>query len=113
MRLRPSATVRILRFRHPVNAYLQAEREVRHPRIPRAAPSATAVYRRGFRIWRMDLTPAMADLLAALFAGRPLERALMAVARRRRDEPQQQVLADVMRWFSSWVDGGFFASMDG
>lgn len=113
MRLHASATVRILRFRHPVNAYLQAERDERHPRIPRAAPSATAVYRRGFRIWRMELTPAMADLLDALFAGRPLERALMAVARQRRDEPQQQVLADVMRWFSSWVDGGFFASMDG
>ena len=23
---------------------------------------------------------------------------------------EDQVLADVMRWFSSWVDGGFFAS---
>lgn len=113
MRLRPSATVRILRFRHPVNSYLQAERDDRHPRIPRPGASATAVYRRGFRVWRMDLTPAMADLLDALFAGRPLERALMAVARQRRDEPQEQVLADVMRWFSSWVDGGFFASLDG
>lgn len=113
MRLRPSATVRILRFGHPVNAYLQAERDDRHPRIPRPGPSATAVYRRGFRVWRMDLTPAMADLLEALFAGRPLERALMAVARRRRGEPQEQVLADVMRWFTSWVDGGFFASLDG
>ncbi len=113
MRLRPSATVRILRFRHPANAYLQAERDDRHPRIPRPGPSATAVYRRGFRVWRMDLTPAMADLLDALFAARPLERALMTVARQRRGEAQGQVLADVMRWFRSWVDGGFFASMDG
>lgn len=113
MCLRPSATVRILRFGHPVNAYLQAERDGRHPRIPRPEVSATAVYRRGFRVWRMDLTPAMANLLDALFAGRPLERALMTVARQRRDEPQEQVLADVMRWFSSWVDGGFFASIDG
>jgi hypothetical protein len=113
MRLRPSATVRVLRFRHPANAYLQAEREDRHPRIPRPAASATAIYRRGFRVWRMDLTPPMAGLLDALFAGRPLERALATVARQRRGEPQDQVLADVMRWFSGWVDGGFFASLDG
>ena len=57
MRFSPSPSLRLLRFRYPVNAYLQAVRDAGAPAIPRAKASTTAVYRVDFRIWRMDLTP--------------------------------------------------------
>jgi len=102
----PSATARIMRFTYPVNAYLQAFRQDANPPVPRPRASATAVYRMGYRIWRMDLTPAMADLLDALLAGTALEVALSEVSN---NYPHEKSLEQsVMRWFSEWVKGGFF-----
>ncbi|MBA2482152.1 MAG: putative DNA-binding domain-containing protein [Planctomycetes bacterium] len=99
-----SATVTTLSFAYPVNAYLQAFREDRSPAITRARWSATAVYRQGYRIWRMDLTRPMSDLLERLFAGATLGTALESLPDGT-DGPQ------VMRWFTEWVSGGFFATI--
>jgi hypothetical protein len=109
MRLRPSATVILLEFAHPVNAWFQAWREDRAGAVPRRGWSATAVYRQGYRVWRMDLTPPMHAILARLFAGRTLGQALGAAAKEHGDP--QRLVADLQIWFREWVAGGFFAAI--
>lgn len=103
LRFTPSASLRVLRFAWPVNTFLQAFRDGRAPRVPRRRASATAVYRRGYSVWRMDLSPEMAELLEALAAGTVLAEALA---------PLEGLVPPerVMRWFSAWVAGGCFAT---
>ena len=112
-RLPPSKTVRVLRFRYPVNAYFQAFRNDAEPQIPSEEASATAVYRVKYAIWRMDLTPLMCGLLEALYAGARLGDALEAIAT---DADSADALAEaernVMVWFREWVAAGFFARID-
>ena len=76
-RLLRSDTVRVLRFAYPVNAFYQACRgRDEYPEIPKPAVTATAVYRRAWRLWRLDLTPAMERVLTALLDGVPFEESL-------------------------------------
>ena len=101
-----SDSLRLLSFAYPVNAYLQALRDGKAPAIPEREPSATAVYRNGKRIWRMDLTPEMAGVLANLFAGKTLGEALSTL------EASAEAERNVMVWFQAWVAGGFFARVE-
>ena len=112
-RLPKADTVRVRRFSFPVNAYLQAVRTGSSPELPAASPTATAIYRSGFTLWRMDLTPVMARLLESLFAGATLGDALSRIET---DESDADAVAEaersVMAWFREWVSGGFFARID-
>jgi hypothetical protein len=67
-----SHTLRVCRFDYPVNAFFRAFKDDEAPTVPAAAPVALAVYRQGFTLWRMVLTPAMADLLEDLVRGATL-----------------------------------------
>jgi len=114
VRLVPSGSGRILRFGFPVNVFYQAcRRSGEVPAVPGPSPSATAVYRKGFTIWRMDLTPAMARVLTAL-----LERSTIAesLARIGVDESDPAALGEaersVMVWFREWVQSGFFSGVE-
>ena len=106
LRLRPRATLRLLELDYPVNAYFQAEREGNEPGAPAPAWSATAVYRVGFELWRMDFTPVMAAVLKALLQGEALGEALSLALQE--EDPNE---ADVRVWFSDWVAGGFFREL--
>jgi hypothetical protein len=106
VRLVPSPTVRVLRFRYPVNAYFQAFVMDESPAIPAPAPSATAVSRSDFAVERMDLTAEMADLLEDLFSGRRLGEALAC------KEIGAEAERNVMVWFRAWVSAGFFAQVE-
>lgn len=113
-RLPKADTVRVHRFSFPVNAYLQAVRSGNPPdALPEASPTATAIYRSGFIIWRMDLTPVMARLLESLFGGATLGEALSRIET---DESDAEAVAEaersVMAWFREWVSGGFFARIE-
>jgi hypothetical protein len=111
-RFTPSRTLRVLRFAHPTNAYLQAHKDERAPEIPAPSPTTTAVYRKGFVIWRMDLTPAMAGLLDALREGAPLGRALEGIAAHAESaDAIAEAERSVMAWFQAWVSEGFFAEV--
>lgn len=101
----PSA--RLLRADYPVNDWFQAFREDRAPAIPEKAPSATVAYRNGTTVWRMGLSPAMADVLGALFDGAPLEDALAALP----DGDDDVMAQAVMRCFGDWVAGGLFTDV--
>lgn len=110
-RLRTVDAFRLLAFRYPVNAYLQSVRDEDHdhPR-PRRQDTWVAVYRRDFKVWRLDLTRPAHDLLADLAAGIPLGRAVAAaVARGGSRAPDTE---DLFRWFRQWASGGLFQSVD-
>ncbi|MCC7385818.1 MAG: putative DNA-binding domain-containing protein [Deltaproteobacteria bacterium] len=106
VRLTPSPALRFLTFRHPVNAYLQCFRTDQATRIPSAEWSATAVYRQGFTIWRMDFTRPMAAVLDALLREAPLGEAMEHL-----DGADPKLEGDVRVWFREWVSGGFFAAL--
>jgi hypothetical protein len=113
-RLLRSEAVRVLRFDYPVNAYYQASRtQDEQPSVPSPSPSATAVYRRSWKLWRMDLTPAMTRVLEALLDGMTIEESLGRIGV---DETDPAALAEaersVMVWFSEWMQGGFFAGIE-
>jgi hypothetical protein len=101
-----SHSVRVLELGYPVNAYFQAYNTDGQPSVPEPAWSATAVFRDGPTIWRMDLSRAMHVLITALFRGSSLGGALdaLAVGGWVTDEDAPQV----MRWFHDWVRYGFF-----
>lgn len=115
-RLVPSDALRLLRFTHPVNAYYQAcrtrETGAPTPPLPAAGASATAVYRRDPTLWRMDLTPAMTRVLAALLTERTIAEALAQIGV---DEHDHAALGEaersVMTWFQAWVSSGFFSGV--
>ena len=79
-RLPPAETLRLVRGSYPVNRFFQqfqARRGAGAARPRHAfAFGGRPVYRVGFVLWRMDLTPAMAELLAGLMNGATLGEAL-------------------------------------
>lgn len=109
-RFAPGGAVRVVEFGYPVNAYFQAFRMDEAPRVPEKGWSATAVFRDGATIWRMDMSRAMHALLMMLFGGTALGPALETLA----DAGQltEEEGAQVMVWFRDWVGHGFFARIE-
>lgn len=105
-RLVAAPSVRLLRFDHAVDAYLQAVRD-EHPATMVRAPTATLVHRRGWVVWRRDLTPPMARVLEDLLGGATLGRALVAAV----GEGGGDAAGDVTAWFQEWVSGGVFVEV--
>jgi len=105
VRLGSGAGVKLLRLAHPANDYFQAVRDDREPAMPEPGPSATLVHRKGWVVWRSDLTPPMSGVLEALLSGASLGEALASLADGRDGEEH-----DVGTWFRDWVSSGVFAS---
>jgi Putative DNA-binding domain len=111
-RLVANPALRLLRFDHPVNAYLQAFRSAPAAApiaLPGPSPSATVVYRSGPTVWRMDLTVPMFDVLSALVAGETLGDALARAETSLGDIDEQEAGARVLGWFREWVGSGLFS----
>ena len=115
-RLPPAETLRLVRGSYPVNRFFQQFKQDEEPELPDLAtpsPSAVAVYRVGFVLWRMDLTPAMAELLAGLMNGATLGEALGSLDDTKMSAAElAEAERQVMAWFQSWVASGFFARVD-
>jgi hypothetical protein len=109
-RFAQSDAVRVLEFAYPVNAYFQAFNTGEEPPLPERAWSATAVFRDGATIWRMDMSPPMHALLSALFAGSTLGDALDALASSGSVGENDAPL--LIKWFRDWVRYGFFSGID-
>jgi hypothetical protein len=102
-----SDTVRLVELAYPANAYFQAFRQGAEVSPPEAAWSATAVFRDGATLWRMELSRPMHLLLRELFAGRSLGLAVEALVAELGATPEGG--SDVMLWFRDWVHHGFFS----
>jgi hypothetical protein len=111
-RLFANTAMRILRFGYPVNAYLQAFRDGNDVQVPQPLRCATVVWRSGPRVWRMDLTEPMHDVLSALVAGDSLGAALERAADASSGDSDEALAARVMAWFREWVQGGLFARVE-
>jgi hypothetical protein len=104
----PAASVRVLRFAYPADAYYQAFRNDEHPSAPGPGRSATLVHRRGWVVWRSELTSRMARLLDAIVSGIPLGEALTdSIA-----DADEGTQASVTHWFREWVAGGVFTAVE-
>lgn len=111
-RLLPVRGLRLLGFDYPVNDFFRAFREARAPHIPRRAPTATAVYRQGLILWRLDLDPRAALLLTDLVAGVPLADAVARLETRSRAGTSEELTRLLPQWLGSWVQSGFFRGVE-
>jgi hypothetical protein len=100
-RLTCNPSLQLYAFRHPVNAWFIAFKADRAPRPPRPRASHVAVFRKDWRVWRLDLEPAAFAVLASIRRGAPLGRAL-ATARGE---------AAVGGWFRTWAADGLFTDV--
>jgi len=112
-KLRRSETARVVRFSYPVNRYYQAFRQGDPIAPPDAAPSATLVYRHAQRLWRLDLTPAMAKLVEGLFSGMPLGEAMGAIEETITNVDElEDAERNVGIWFQEWIGSSVFAAVE-
>jgi hypothetical protein len=110
-RLRPVAAFRLLAFAHPVNAYLQSVRDLDHGHSSlRRRATWVAVCRRGYTVWRQDLTREGHALLGRIAAGEPLGRAVAGALRGGRGRRPTE--AELFAWFRGWVGAGMFRSVE-
>jgi hypothetical protein len=110
-RLTPVAAFRLGAFRYPVNAYLQSTQgdDHNHPK-PRLKDEWVAIFRRDYRVRRVDLTRPAHDLLADLVAGKTLGEAIsQALARGTKKGPTED---ELFRWFRDWIALGMFAGVE-
>jgi len=112
-RLVPSPALSVLTFRYPVNAFYQAFRAGNAPILPAPEPSAVAVHRAGLKLYRHDLQPLAAHLLAALVRGELLGVALEGLEHAASPEALASAQSRLSEWFSGWVSAGFFSSLEG
>lgn len=96
--LTPVKALRLLQQDWPAHAFLRGDRpEIRRRR------TYLVVWRRDWKVWRMELPRPAFLLLGRLCEGTPLARAMDET----RARPER-----VFEWFSSWVAEGLFSRLD-
>ena len=109
MRLACVPTLRLLELAHDANPYVDAVRQERDALPPlKRKRSWTAVYRKEFKVCRLDLKEAGYAALSALQRGRTVSASVAAAARRWKGTPAD-LQAQLRQWFGEWVSEGFFA----
>jgi hypothetical protein len=102
---------RLLELDHAVNPTIDAvRREQQKAPRPKRKRSWVAVYRKEFKVCRLDLAEAAHAALAALCRGRTVSQAVAAAARSWSGSPRQ-LQTQVRRWFGGWASEGFFSSL--
>jgi hypothetical protein len=109
-RLTPVTAFRLGAFRYPVNAYLESTQQDDHDHPkPRLKDTWVAIFRREFRVRRVDLTRPAFELLSDIAAGTTLGEAIGAALRRRgKRGPGED---ELFRWFRDWVALGMFSTV--
>ena len=109
VRLRTIPALRLLQLDYPVNDFMTAVRDKRHMDVPARILAFTSVYRRNYRVVRVDLDAQRFTLLAALQKGESLGTAVELCASL--PEVDTETLADVLNgWFREWSSEGIFCS---
>lgn len=100
-RLCCNPSLRLCAFHYPVNAYYIACKEEKKPAPPRPRISHVAVFRKDYRVFRLNLAADAYAVLGALQRGVRLGTAL---ARARAAD-------DVRGWFATWAGDGLFTDV--
>ncbi len=109
VRLRTIPALRLLQLDYPVNDFMTAVRDKRHMDVPARILAFISVYRRNYRVVRVDLDAQRFMLLAALQKGEFLGTAVELCASL--PEADTEILADTLSgWFREWSSEGIFCS---
>jgi len=104
-------TFRLVEVDYAVNPYIDAVRQEREKTPPlRKKKSWIAIYRKDFKVWRLDLREGAYAALAVLRAGGTVGRAVAAVARAWKGRPED-LTVQIRQWFGEWASEGFFAAI--
>lgn len=116
IRIRTSASLRLLQFRFPVHEYATAVRRGGEAQFPRAAPTRLAVHRRDYVVRRRTISPFAYRLLERLMQGEPLGAAIeSAVVTGIGQEPEPDVpvsAGTVEDLFNLWTREGYIVGVD-
>lgn len=107
----PIPAFRLLAFAWPVNRYLQAVFDEKHPRIPAREANWVVVYRKNWKSWRARLDREQFELLTALSKGVTLGAALEKLLAKRSGRRRDALLASLGPWFQEWTAEGIFAEI--
>jgi len=107
--LKPIAAFRLGAYGYRVNAYLQSVKDDDHdhPSTDRKA-TWVAVWRKGYEVWRLELSKPAFEFLNALAKGRPFGKAVATAARGLQGNAGEQLF----RWLRDWVAEGMFEGVD-
>lgn len=110
-RFHPIAAFRLCAFSYPVNAYLQATKEDRDPPRIKKAQTYTAIYRKNFTVWRMNLTRPQYRIVKLFQEGHcvidALEKATKGGGSDLAGTAQQ-----LRVWFQEWFAEGWFSRIE-
>jgi hypothetical protein len=103
--------LRLATFDHRANAIVSAARQ--GEKLPDLARKKTwvAVYRKEYVVWRMELTPPMYAVLAALAEHKTLHESIEAGASAFRGT-REELEGQISGWFAEWVGEGFFSAIE-
>ena len=104
-------TFRLLEVDYAVNPYIDAVRQGRDRTPPlKKKKSWIAVYRKEFKVWRLDLREGAFAALSVLRKGGTVGRAVAAAARVWKGSPRD-LPAQIQQWFGEWASEGFFSGI--
>lgn len=105
----PIAAFRLGAYSYPVNAYLQATKEDRDPPRMKKAQTYTAVYRKNFTVWRMNLTRPQYRIVKLFLEGHTVIDALEKASKGSDLAGSAQQLR---AWFQDWFAEGWFGRIE-
>jgi hypothetical protein len=104
-------TFRLVEVDYAVNPVIDAVRQER-PQVPplKKKKSWIAVYRKEFKVWRLDLKEPAHAGLAVLKKGRTVGNAVAAIAKLWKGKPEA-LPGQIKQWFGEWSSEGFFSAI--
>jgi hypothetical protein len=109
VRLAAAPCLRLLTLKYPVHDYIKASRLDPETPLPEPAPTWLAITRRHYVLRRISLDQQEFEVLRRLIDGATIGQALGAVTLE--NHSLESFLHDIERWFQSWTQEGFFASI--
>ena len=104
-------TFRLVEVDYAVNPYIDAVRQEREqtPALKKKK-SWIAVYRKDFKVWRLDLQETAFATLSELKRGKTVRGAVATAARLWKRKPEE-LPAQLKQWFGEWSTEGFFSDI--
>jgi len=104
-------TFRLVEVDYAVNPYIDAVRQERE-QMPalKKKKSWIAVYRKEFKVWRLDLRETAFATLSELKRGKTVSAAVATAARLWKRKPEE-LPAQLQQWFGEWSSEGFFSGI--
>ena len=110
-RLVPIPAFRLLALRTRANAAVSAARQEKRLPDLRAHATWAVVYRREYRVYRLDLTAPQFALLGALARGKTVRAALAAAAKASGPREAAALPTQLFGWFRTWTEEGLFMAL--